>query len=86
MSQMQRHNAKARQSSTSGSRKKGKKKRDKSSGALQNAVDTLDPNAEIIVPKSKDQRDYEKKEKLLKEVRCWHMLISCCSYLTRPFK
>lgn len=65
---MQRHNAKARQSSTSGSRKKGKKQRDKSSGALQNAVDTLDPNAEIIVPKSKDQRDYEKKEKLLKEL------------------
>jgi len=73
MNQMQRHNAKSRQS-TSGSRKKGKKKRDKSSGTLQNPVDTLDPNAEIIVPKSKDQRDHEKKEKLLKEVCRWHMV------------
>ncbi|KAL4073219.1 P-loop containing nucleoside triphosphate hydrolase protein [Scleroderma yunnanense] len=67
MNQVQKHNAKARQS-TSGSRKKGKKKRDKSLGNLHDAVNVFDPNVDIIVPKSKDQRDNEKKEKLLKEL------------------
>ena len=65
----ERHNAKARQS-TSGPRKKGKRKRDKSLRTLDNGADAFDPNAEIIVPKSKDVKDLEKKEKLLKEVRC----------------
>ncbi|KAI6044780.1 P-loop containing nucleoside triphosphate hydrolase protein [Pisolithus marmoratus] len=66
MSQVHRHNARARQS-TAGSRKKGKKKRNEPSDTSVNA-DSLDPNADIVVPKSKEQKDNERKERLLKEL------------------
>ncbi|KAI6030577.1 P-loop containing nucleoside triphosphate hydrolase protein [Pisolithus orientalis] len=59
---------KARQS-TAGSRKKGKKKRAEPSDTSRTvAADSIDPNADIIVPKSKEQKDDERKERLLKEL------------------
>ncbi|KAI5986162.1 P-loop containing nucleoside triphosphate hydrolase protein [Pisolithus albus] len=69
MNQVRRHNAKARQS-TAGSRKKGKKKRNESSDTSHLAVvaDSPDPNADIITPKSKEQKDDERKERALKEL------------------
>ncbi|KAI6147475.1 P-loop containing nucleoside triphosphate hydrolase protein [Pisolithus tinctorius] len=68
MSQVHRHNAKARQS-TAGSRKKGKKKRAEPSDTSRTvAADSIDPNADIIVPKSKERKDDERKERLLKEL------------------
>lgn len=68
MSQVHRHNAQARQS-TAGSRKKGKKKRAEPSDTSRTAAaDSIDPNADIIVPKSKEQKDDERKERLLKEL------------------
>ncbi|KAI6122506.1 P-loop containing nucleoside triphosphate hydrolase protein [Pisolithus croceorrhizus] len=69
MNQARRHNAKARQS-TAGSRKKGKKKRSELSDTSRQAAvaDSLDPNADIITPKSKTQRDDERRERALKEL------------------
>jgi hypothetical protein len=69
------HNAKGRQSS-GGQRKKGKIKKRKShtDGEGEGTVpihggDTqVDPNADILVPKSKEEKDKERKAKLLKEV------------------
>lgn len=69
MNQVRRQNTKARQS-TAGSRKKGKKKRNESSDTPRQAAvtDSLDPNADIITPKSKAQKDDERKERALKEL------------------
>jgi ATP-dependent RNA helicase DHX37/DHR1 len=69
------YNVKGRQS-TGGTRKKGKnvKKRrlkapgDASDGEQQNQ----DANADILVPKSKDEKEKERKAKLLHEVRLSH--------------
>lgn len=52
--------------STGGSRKKGKKRRIKVSDTI--TADAPNPNADIVVPKSKDQKDVERKERLLKEL------------------
>ena len=63
-------NAKARQS-TAGSREKGKLKRKREDGQPV-AVEGDDPNASIIVPKTKDQKEWERKEKLRQEVCVQH--------------
>ena len=55
------HNAKARQS-TAGSRKKGKKPQKTKS------TDQYDPNAAIIVPKSEEQKELDRRERLRQEV------------------
>jgi hypothetical protein len=60
-------NASARKSSVGGSRKKGKAKR-----AAAGSVPTpeiADPNVEIVMPKSKEEREQERKERLRQEVR-----------------
>ncbi|KIJ64431.1 hypothetical protein HYDPIDRAFT_28376 [Hydnomerulius pinastri MD-312] len=58
----ERYNAKARQSSA-GSRKKAKR-RDIATAPAQPA----DPNAAIIVPKSKEEKESERKERLVQEL------------------
>lgn len=58
------YNAKARQS-TAGSRKKGKVR--KSDKPQETEADN-NPNATIITPKSQEQKETERKEKLLREV------------------
>ncbi len=57
----ERHNAKSRQS-TAGSRKKGKRKR-------QDDTETGDANALIHVPKTNEERELTRREKLKQEVR-----------------
>ncbi|KAJ7780656.1 P-loop containing nucleoside triphosphate hydrolase protein [Mycena maculata] len=52
-------NASARQSTAGPSRKKGKNKKKPT-----NAAEAPDPNAEILVPKTKEQHELKKKEKL----------------------
>lgn len=59
-------NSKARQSTAGPSKKKGKNKT-ASSGAADSAPD---PNAEILVPKTKEEQLLQKKEKLRAEVGC----------------
>ena len=61
------YNAKARGSTTGGSRKKGKAK--KKTRAEQNGEEQIDSNAAIITPKTEESREIERKEKLLQEVR-----------------
>ncbi|KAF8635912.1 hypothetical protein AX15_000090 [Amanita polypyramis BW_CC] len=56
------YNAKARKS-TAGSRKKGKLKVNRDAH-LSQTEPTPDPNAEILVPKSKEQKDLERKEQI----------------------
>ncbi|KAF8895535.1 P-loop containing nucleoside triphosphate hydrolase protein [Infundibulicybe gibba] len=58
-------NAKARQS-TAGSRKKGK--RQKKTRTEENLVDVSDPNVSIHIPKTKAEKDQERKEKLKHEI------------------
>lgn len=60
-------NAKARQS-TAGSRKRGKPKKTKTEGELS-AVVTVDSNADIFIPKTKEEKEQDRKEKLRQEVR-----------------
>lgn len=60
----ERHNAKARQS-TAGQRKKGKRK----ASAVTVQDPDYDPNAEIIAPKSEEQREADRRERLKQEVR-----------------
>ncbi|TFK40653.1 P-loop containing nucleoside triphosphate hydrolase protein [Crucibulum laeve] len=62
----ERYNAKARGSTAGGgSKKKGKQRK-------QNAVDvsevTADPNARIVIAKTKEEKEKERKEKLLEEL------------------
>lgn len=59
----ERHNAKARQS-TAGQRKKGKRKA--SSSNIKEPE--YDPNAEVIVPKSEEQKELDRRERLKQEV------------------
>jgi ATP-dependent RNA helicase DHX37/DHR1 len=61
--QREKFNSKARQSTAGPSKKKGKK-------AASNTVDATvhDPNADIIVPKTKEELLLQKKEKLRAEV------------------
>ena len=95
------YNKKGRQSS-GGKRKKGKVKKRKTEdkvdedGALSAQVADggghvqHDPNAEILVPKSKEEKELERKAKMLKEVRGlrnsrWHRwLIGMNSCKHRP--
>ena len=58
------YNAKGRQS-TAGSRKKGKIKKDK---AQKNEFQE-DPNANILTPESKEEKETARKKKLLEEVQ-----------------
>ncbi|KDR82679.1 hypothetical protein GALMADRAFT_1347828 [Galerina marginata CBS 339.88] len=58
------YNAKARHS-TAGSRKKGKPKKQNQSG---HHVEQSDPNASIILPKDKEHKETERKERLLREL------------------
>lgn len=58
----ERHNAKARQS-TAGQRKKGKRK----ATSIVKDPD-YDPNAEIIAPKSEEQKELDRRERLRQEV------------------
>lgn len=62
-------NAKARHS-TAGSRKKGKPKRRREEDEPSPVEE--DPNASILVPKSKESKEAERKERLRQEVhvRC----------------
>ena len=64
----QRYNAKARQSTVGGSSHKKKGKR-KSLDPLGQDVPEVDPNAEIVVPKSEEQKELDRREKLRQEVR-----------------
>lgn len=61
----ERYNAKARQSTAGPSHKKGKKK--SLSGSKSDPASS-DPNAAIHVPKTKDDKDLDRKEKLRQEV------------------
>ncbi|KAF8443043.1 P-loop containing nucleoside triphosphate hydrolase protein [Boletus edulis BED1] len=59
----ERFNARARRSS-SGSLKKGKRRQH----APTVSAETADPNAEILVPKSREQKENERKERLVQEL------------------
>ncbi|KAF9534476.1 P-loop containing nucleoside triphosphate hydrolase protein [Crepidotus variabilis] len=59
------HNAKARKSSA-GTRKKGRQRR-KLENTLATHEDGEDPNATILVPKSKDLKEKEKRERMMQE-------------------
>jgi ATP-dependent RNA helicase DHX37/DHR1 len=59
----ERYNAKARQSSA-GSRKTGKRRQD----TVTASAEPADPNADIIVPKSNEQKEKERKVRLVQEV------------------
>jgi hypothetical protein len=65
------YNAKAR-GSTAGSRKKGKPKKKSKSEQLEQQ----DPNAAILTQKSQEDKDKERKEKLLQEV-CFSVMKNC---------
>ncbi|KAJ7505327.1 P-loop containing nucleoside triphosphate hydrolase protein [Mycena galericulata] len=62
MSHREKFNSKARQSTAGLSKKKGKNKTKPDHG------NAPDPNAEILVPKTKEQQELEKKEKLRAEL------------------
>lgn len=63
----ERHNAKARQSTTDSHKKKSE--RNKSSASDSVEVPELDVNAEVITPKTQEQKELDRKEKLKQEVR-----------------
>lgn len=60
----ERHNAKARQS-TAGQRKKGKRK----AGSTEIREPDHDPNSEIIIPKSEEQKELDRRDRMKQEVR-----------------
>ncbi len=62
----ERYNAKARQSSAS-HKKKGKRKKGGADDSTH--IQEFDVNAEIIVPKSQEQKEEDRKERLKQEVR-----------------
>lgn len=83
------YNAKARGSTAGGSRKKGKPKKKSQASQSQASVES-DPNASIITPKSEEEKDKDRKEKLLQEVCCCDEIymrllysIAPCSLLVR---
>lgn len=59
------HNAKARRSTAGGSRKKGKRR----TSTVESTAQEGDPNVTVLVPKSKEEKDTERRERLRKEVR-----------------
>jgi ATP-dependent RNA helicase DHX37/DHR1 len=65
----ERHNPKARRS-TSGSRKKGKS-RHKNNGGVPTA-DAPDPNAAILEYKTLEDKERDRKERLVREVCPYH--------------
>lgn len=64
----QRYNAKARQSTVGGSSHKKKGKR-KTQQPLSQDAPEVNPNAEIVAPKSEEQKEQDRREKLREEVR-----------------
>ena len=66
----ERHNAKARQS-TAGQRKKGKRK---GLSATTKEPD-YDANSEIIVPKSQEQKEVDRRERLKQEVSVYDVYL-----------
>lgn len=60
----ERYNAKARQSSAGSSHKKGKRV----ASATLHPHEELDPNADVHLPKSKDQKDVEKRDRMQQEL------------------
>ena len=62
----ERFNAKARQS-TAGSHKKKGKRQNKGRDSL-GTQESSNPNAEIVVPKTEEQKELDRKEKLKQEV------------------
>ena len=71
------YNARARQS-TAGSRKKGKVNQKRDDANQAQTESSPDPNAEILIPKSKEQKDLERKERLRTEVCGCTMLCYGC--------
>ena len=59
----ERHNARARQSRP-GLLKKG----NRSQHAPTVSAETVDPNAEVLIPKSREQKEKERRERLAQEV------------------
>jgi ATP-dependent RNA helicase DHX37/DHR1 len=81
MSQIQKNfNAKAR-ASTAGSRKKGKLKRKRNEGQPAQ-IEEDDPNASILIPKTKEQKDQERREKLRQEVCISSEIVVCEAMVT----
>lgn len=70
----QRYNAKARQSTVGGSSHQKKGKRKPQDSTNQDASEP-DPNAEIVVLKSEEQKDLDRREKLREEV-CFTLFCS----------
>lgn len=71
------YNAKGRQS-TAGSRKKGKLKK---KSKIQPGESEIDVNSVIHVPKSKEEKELERKERLRQEVRAYRkalLLLRLC--------
>lgn len=64
----ERFNAKARQS-VAGSHKKKKGKRSITDKDPSGVQEPCNPNADIVVPKSEEQKELDRKEKLKQEVR-----------------
>ncbi|CAL1713077.1 unnamed protein product [Somion occarium] len=62
----ERYNAKARQATAGSHKKKGKRSR--SAGEASVAQQNADPNAEVIVPKSEEQKELDRREKLKQEL------------------
>jgi ATP-dependent RNA helicase DHX37/DHR1 len=63
------YNAKARGSGASGSRKKGKPKRKSTAGVVIPTLDMPDTNTDILASKTKEERDRDRKERMIAEVR-----------------
>lgn len=74
----ERHNAKARQS-TAGQRKKGKRK----AGSTDTREPDHDSNLEIIIPKSEEQKELDRRDRMKQEVRiCFvHFNMSLLMYM-----
>ena len=62
----ERFNAKARQSTAGSHKKKGK--RPNKGGDSSGTQESSNPNAEIVVPKTEEQKELDRKEKLKQEV------------------
>lgn len=67
----ERYNAKARQSNAGSSHKKRKRVKTAAEGEDHGHSEqyTADPNAEIVVPKSEEAKEQDRKERLRQEVR-----------------
>jgi ATP-dependent RNA helicase DHX37/DHR1 len=68
MHRPERYNAKARQSTAGSSKKKKGKRRNTDGSTHVPEESTLDPNAEILAPRTKEEKDAAKKERLRQQV------------------